>query len=161
MVRTVPHPRRVQRLRTVPARSRGILRASRLEVTQVNAVLHRYSIHYALVAALSACSASEGTGGESTTFPAEPLTTVPSDADLLRVAVRTAPSQPPSRGPCSVELTIQDASGATKDGLVLDAVPFMPSHGHGASVRPTVEAKGEGIYLLHNVTFYMPGDWQL
>jgi hypothetical protein len=122
----------------------------------------RYAIRTMIVVALFACSTDEEANGESTAFfPPEPLTVASSDSGALRLAVRTAPSQPPARGTCAMELVITDARGAPKDGLVVEVVPWMPSHLHGASVRPTVEPKGDGHYLVHNASFYMPGDWEL
>ena len=50
-----------------------------------------------------------------------------------------------------------DAAGAPKDGLDLAVVPWMPAHGHGASVKPTIVAMGNGKYLALNVSFFMPG----
>lgn len=87
--------------------------------------------------------------------------TVPSDTGALSVDVRTAPSQPPPRGTIAVELSVRDAQNAPKDGLTIDVVPIMPSHGHGASVKPSVEAKTGGIYVLHDVDLFMAGDWEL
>ncbi len=114
----------------------------------------------ALAFVLFACSSSKSID-ESAGFPADPLTSVPSDTGALRVAVRTAPAQPPQHGTCTVELTVTDAIGASKDGLSLDAVPWMPAMGHGAPTTPQVEAKGAGKYVVKNVDFFMPGDWEL
>lgn len=110
-------------------------------------------------AALVACGGDEaGTGDGS--FPAEAYTTAKS-AGGLTLALRTAPTQPPPRGTCTVELTITDASGAPKDGLGVEVVPWMTSHGHGASVKPTVTPKGGGRYVVSNVSLFMPGSWEL
>ncbi|HEY8074074.1 MAG TPA: FixH family protein [Labilithrix sp.] len=109
---------------------------------------------------LAACSSESGAGGDAT-FPADPITSARSDSGALTLVVRTAPSQPPPRGTCTVELTITDATGAPKDGLVLDVVPWMPAHGHGASVRPSVVAKGGGKYVATDVDLFMPGEWEL
>ena len=75
--------------------------------------------------------------------------------------MRTAPSQPPPRGTCTVEFVVTDAAGAPKDGLDVTLVPWMPAHGHGASVKPTIVAKGNGRYVATNVDFFMPGQWEL
>lgn len=113
-----------------------------------------------LVLALAACSSESPRTDANATFPPDPITTVTSDAGL-RVVVRTAPSQPPPRGTCTVELTITDAAGAPKDGLAVDLVPWMPAMGHGASVRPTIAAKGGGKYVATDVSLFMPGEWEL
>ncbi len=113
----------------------------------------------ALVCLLAGCSGEPAAGDGS--FPSEPLSTVKSQGGALSVAVRTSPSQPPPRGTCSVELTVTDAGGAPVDGLAVAVVPFMPSHGHGASVKPTVTPRGGGRYELTNVSLFMPGSWEL
>jgi hypothetical protein len=43
----------------------------------------------------------------------------------------------------------------------LTVVPFMPEHGHGSSVRPAVSAKGNGVYVVSNLYFPMPGVWRV
>jgi hypothetical protein len=110
---------------------------------------------------LGACSSADAADGANASFPPDAITTVPTDDGTLVVAVRTSPSQPPPRGTCTVELTITDAAGAPKDGLALDVVPWMPSHGHGASTKPAVLAKGGGNYVVTDVNFFMPGEWEL
>jgi hypothetical protein len=119
------------------------------------------SLAGAFAIVLFACSSSRSPAEADGTFPADPLVAVPSDSGALRVAIRTAPSQPPPRGTCTVEVTVTDALGAPKDGLTLEAVPWMPAHGHGAPTNPEVEAKGGGNYVVRNVDFFMPGDWEL
>jgi len=115
----------------------------------------------AVAAVALACSSSPSTNGDDANFPSDPLMTVSSDTGALRVAVRTAPSQPPPRGTITVELDVRDAHGVPQDGLAIDVVPLMPSHGHGASVKPTVVAKTGGVYLVRDVDLFMPGDWEL
>jgi len=110
----------------------------------------------------SACSSGDGTGtGADAGFPAAPLETLASDDAALDIDIRTSPSQPPQRGTCAIELTITNASGTPQDGLALDVVPWMPAHGHGASSTATVTAKGGGKYVVTDVDFFMPGDWEL
>jgi hypothetical protein len=111
-------------------------------------------------ASLVACS-SATSGASDGTFPADPYVSVASDSGALRVAVRTSPSQPPPRGTCEVEMTITDPSGAPVDGLALAVVPWMPAHGHGSSVKPSVAPEGQGKYLLSDVNLFMPGTWEL
>jgi hypothetical protein len=115
-----------------------------------------------LLLAIAGCtSESSSNTGADATFPPDAITTTASDSGGLHIDVRTAPSQPPPRGTCTVELTVTDASGAPKDGLAVDVVPWMPAHGHGASVVPTVVAKGAGKYVVTNVSLFMPGEWEL
>jgi hypothetical protein len=109
------------------------------------------------------CSGESPSSGaeDDPPFPERPYTTVTTEAGGASIAVRTAPSQPPTRGTSTIELTITSASGAPIDGLALDVVPWMAAHGHGTSARPSVTPEGRGRYVLHNVNLFMPGEWQL
>ena len=95
------------------------------------------------------------------TFPEAPLTTLKSDNGALAIEIRTSPEQPPGRGISSVEYTITDQGGRPRDDLELSVVPWMPAMGHGASTKPTIEAKGEGRYVVSGVSMFMPGRWEL
>jgi hypothetical protein len=110
-----------------------------------------------------ACSGSSGNApGADAVFPAAALETALSSTGSLMIEVRTSPDQPPSHGVLTVEFFVKNAGdSAPVDGLVMSAEPWMPSHGHGASVRPTVTPRGNGRYVLTNVDLYMPGSWQL
>jgi len=99
------------------------------------------------------------TGGD--VYPDAALATITSDNGDLILDVRTAPSQPPSRGTTSVDLHVTDAKGAPRDDLTLSVVPWMPDMGHGASTKPTVEAMGDGHYEVSGVSMFMPGRWEL
>jgi hypothetical protein len=105
--------------------------------------------------------ASGGEGGGETVFPAAPLATVVTQGGDLVVEVRTAPKQPPTRGLIKVEYLVTDAAGKPVDGLDLGVQPWMPEMGHGTSTKPSIEAMGEGRYVLSNVAFFMPGRWEL
>jgi hypothetical protein len=120
-----------------------------------------------LAAVLVACSSGgpssppaeqHGDGGSGTSaFPQEPLATGTSDGGL-RLEVRTAPSQPPPRGTCTVELALVGSSG---DGVDVSVVPWMDAMGHGTSIKPTVTSVGGGKYVITNVSLFMPGTWSL
>ncbi|MEP7122245.1 MAG: FixH family protein [Byssovorax sp.] len=100
-------------------------------------------------------------GGADVVFPAEPLTTLKTDHGALTLEVRTAPQQPPARGLSTVELVATDAAGKPVDGLELAVQPWMPEMGHGASTKPSIEAKGDGHYVVSHVACVMPGRWEL
>jgi hypothetical protein len=91
----------------------------------------------------------------------DPLTTAVGDSSAVVAELRTAPGQPPTRGVLDVELTLRDRSGAPLDGVTVDVVPWMTSHGHGTSTSPTVLAEGSGRYWVSDVDVYMPGRWEL
>jgi hypothetical protein len=119
--------------------------------------LHGITLALALVA-LVACSAGPS---QSSSFPADAYTSITTDSGTYRVEVRTAPSQPPTRGDLELELRVQDPKGAPVDGLALAVVPWMPTHDHGASVVPSVTPLGSGAYHIAHVDLFMPGTWQL
>jgi len=117
---------------------------------------------FLVFAAALGCSSAQASGDGGVVFPAAALTTATSDSGALRIEVRTAPDQPPQHGLVTVDLVIADAkTGATMEGLTLLPVPWMPAHGHGTSVTPTVTSHGLGHYEITSVDFYMPGSWQL
>lgn len=114
----------------------------------------------ALALALAACSGGAASDGADA-FAATPFLSTASDGGRLRIEARSAPDAQPTRGVNTVELSITDPSGAPVDGLALDVVPWMSAMGHGASVKPTATARGQGRYVLSNVDFFMPGRWEL
>lgn len=94
-------------------------------------------------------------------FPAKAFATVTSDSGKLQGELRSIP-QPLEQGPNEILLTIHDAeTHEPKDGLTLTVEPWMPHHEHGSSVVPKVKAEGNGNYLVEDVVFTMPGDWDL
>jgi hypothetical protein len=115
----------------------------------------------ALATTLGACGGSPPGDASSREFPGAALSTITSEQGALTIDVRTSPDQPLQRGVERVLLTVKDSSGAFLDGLVVEAIPFMPAMGHGASRAPTVTAQGEGAYLIENVDMFMPGLWEL
>ena len=116
----------------------------------------------ALAASLCACGSSSPSEGSSASFPASPLSTIPSDGSKLQVAIYTAPYQPLVAGVGEVQLVVTDPStGAPMDGLAITMTPWMTAMGHGASVTPIVSALGKGKYVFTNVSLFMPGEWQL
>ncbi len=48
-----------------------------------------------------------------------------------------------------------------KDKLSIEVVPWMAIHEHGTLVESVVKQLSEGKYLVENVTFSMPGPWQI
>ncbi len=43
----------------------------------------------------------------------------------------------------------------------IEIEPWMPSHGHGANTVPQVHEMGDGQYHVDELTFSMPGHWEL
>ena len=97
-------------------------------------------------------------------FSGPPAEMVASQGGQVNLSIRWSWS-PPVVGYDAVELTITDGTGAALKGLMVSVVPWMPAHGHGASVAPTVTEKDPdlypGVYLAAPLDFYMSGTWQL
>ncbi len=74
--------------------------------------------------------------------------------------LRTMSDVPPVNGKNSWVVQVLDATGAPVDGATLSVKPFMPAHGHGASVTPTATGQGNGEYRIDDLVFSMPGVWQ-
>jgi hypothetical protein len=119
------------------------------------------SISLAAVLFFGACG-----GGQSEletaplTFSGAPAEVVPSASGAANISVRWSWS-PPVVGYDAGELTITDTTGAAVTGLALTIVPWMPAHGHGASVAPTVSETSAGVYVAAPLDFFMSGQWEL
>lgn len=95
-------------------------------------------------------------------FPAAAFATIDTQEGKLRIEVRSAPEQPPTRGTSTIEFSIVDASsGKPVDDLTLGVVPWMPVMAHGTSLTPIVSPSGQGKYTVSNVNLFMPGQWEL
>jgi hypothetical protein len=123
----------------------------------------RHAFLFAFVAAVAAL----GCAGSATTpdmpalvFNGPPALTVPSASGALNIAVWWSPAQP-TVGYDAAQLAITDGTGAPVTGLSLTVVPFMPAHGHGASVYPTVSEPTPGTYVATPLDFFMAGHWEL
>jgi hypothetical protein len=106
-----------------------------------------------------ACSAPPDRTTEA--FPDTPFRRLDGDPSRLAVELRTAPSQPPTRGSSSAEMTVRDASGALRDDLTLKLTAWMPAHGHGSPTTPSVIPVGNGRYRIDALDLPMAGVWEL
>jgi YtkA-like protein len=120
-----------------------------------------------LAAAITAVTASEACGGGAAdpsapvlVFQGAAAQSLMSASGELAVAVRWSPAEP-KVGYDAAELAITDLSGAAVAGLSLVVVPWMPAHGHGASVQPTVMETDPGTYVATPLDFFMAGGWEL
>ena len=114
-----------------------------------------------VAASCSGCSSADAPPpGAFAETPASVLTTA---AGSYRIALHSAPDAQPSRGVNSLRLVVTKiADGSPAQGLDVDIVPWMPAMGHGASVKPTVQAGAEpGVYTVSNVNLFMPGLWEI
>jgi len=80
--------------------------------------------------------------------------------DRQYVLVQSTPA-PPSRGNDTWTVKVLSGSGAPLTNLDLSAAAFMPDHGHGSSVVPSVTSNGDGTYAVAPLYFFMPGVWRV
>lgn len=85
------------------------------------------------------------------------------DQGVVTVAITDALPSPPNRGDNTWTLTISDGQGAPLSGASISGVtPFMPDHGHGTSVKPTVEGPDDdGQATVSTIDLMMPGVWEV
>ena len=79
----------------------------------------------------------------------------------LSIKLMNATPAPPQKQSNTLVLQVVDSAGKPVDGATLSVTPFMPDHGHGSSVKPTVTPMGGGVYDVANVYLPMPGLWRL
>ena len=130
----------------------------------------RATVAAGLVAVVSACSSEP-----EPTAPV-PLTGCAAEkrADVFQAGLKKATSSgvsvslveaspaPPSKGDNLWTLRLADAQGAAIDGATVTLVPFMPDHGHGSAVKPTVTSTGsDGKYSVSRVYLPMAGFWEI
>jgi hypothetical protein len=58
-------------------------------------------------------------------------------------------------------LHITNNDGQAVNNAVVTIVGGMPEHNHGLATEPTIEAIGNGSYLLQGLRFHMMGYWEL
>ena len=82
--------------------------------------------------------------------------------DALQFTLVEALPAPPQRGQNAWRVAVADLSGAPQSGCALSATVFMPEHGHGSPVPPTVvEAETAGEYALTGIDLFMPRLWEV
>lgn len=113
-----------------------------------------------LLVSNAACGTDPAPPSEPPSFGVDPDETIASDSGQLTIAVRYAPD-PPSVGTDAALLTFTDANGTTVSGLGLTVIPWMPAHGHGTSVNPTITETAPGQFLAMPLYLFMPGSWEL
>jgi YtkA-like len=125
--------------------------------------------------AASACTSSDGGDGTSGTSGGSTTSACALDtrkdvytAGLSKktggaMSVKIVESTPAPPAKLTNEMTFQllDAGGLPVDGASLSVVPFMPDHGHGSAIKPSVTPKGGGVYVVTNLYYPMPGLWRV
>ena len=82
------------------------------------------------------------------------------DGNKLSFVLVSSDPAPPLRGTNVWEVKVLDANGQPVTGATLTATPFMPEHGHGSQVVPTISADGQQ-YKVSNLYLFMPGLWKV
>ena len=109
---------------------------------------------------LVGCGQASAPTAPALVFSGAPALTVASASGQLNIGVWWSPPQP-TVGYDATQLEITDTTGAPVTGLTLAIIPWMPAHGHGASVLPTVSETAPGVYVATPLDFFMAGDWEL
>jgi hypothetical protein len=124
----------------------------------------------------TACSSSGDDGGSSGTSGTSGTTSAcaadtrkdiytaglaKQSSGALSVKLMEATPAPPAKQSNALTFQVTDAAGKPVDGATLSVTPFMPDHGHGSSVKPTIAPMGGGTYAVTNVYLPMPGLWRL
>jgi hypothetical protein len=61
----------------------------------------------------------------------------------------------------SWKLQVMTAEGKAVSDAVISVKGGMPEHNHGLATAPSIEATGNGNYLLQGLRFHMMGYWEL
>jgi hypothetical protein len=80
------------------------------------------------------------------------------EAQGVVVFYRTVPAIEVGRH-FAVEAVVCAPPPAPITAVRIDA--HMPEHRHGMNYRPTISARGNGLYVAEGLLFHMPGRWQL
>jgi hypothetical protein len=112
----------------------------------------------------SGASGTSGTTGACATDTRKDIYTAglaKQTSGALSVKLMQATPAPPAKQSNALTFVVTDAAGKPVDGATLSVTPFMPDHGHGSSVKPTITPMGGGTYDVTNVYLPMPGLWRL
>ena len=93
-----------------------------------------------------------------------PNLSVTSTSGRKFILLRSDPA-PPAKETNTWTIRVQDSSGVPLPNLPLSMDPitgaWMPDHGHGSSVHPSITANADGTYTVANLYFFMPGVWRI
>ena len=141
---------------------------------------HRASLLYVTLCALplvAGCSSDDdgdasGAGGTGNEMPPhDHMSMDAGDVDTfsagmsktgdagLEVMLMSADPAPPAVGYNTWELMVHDDGGSMLMGATVTVEPWMPEHGHGSNVDPTV-TEMEGMYTVSDLNFMMTGVWR-
>ena len=59
------------------------------------------------------------------------------------------------------QLVLTDGNGQPVDGITVEVLPWMPSHGHGTSQAVEITDQGGGVFIANPLYLFMAGEWQI
>ncbi|MEZ4266787.1 MAG: FixH family protein [Myxococcota bacterium] len=77
------------------------------------------------------------------------------------VRFQTTPDPLPLNEHFDMVITVEGAGAGAAVATEVSVDATMPLHGHGMNVLPTVEAQGDGRFVVEGMLFHMPGQWRL
>jgi len=93
-------------------------------------------------------------------FPPQAVAAVNSMSGSLHVELRSVPD-PMVRGENVGQLALTDGNGQPVDGVTVEVLPWMPSHGHGTSQAVEITDQGGGVFIANPLYLFMAGEWQI
>jgi hypothetical protein len=105
-------------------------------------------------------SAEIGCANDERAQPYLPDMELRGESGPLRFRLIAADPAPPARGENTWVIQLVDVEGEVVDDAALEALPFMPDHGHG-STRVASASRGDDGYELSPLVFFMPGLWRV
>ncbi len=79
----------------------------------------------------------------------------------VQVTLLSADPKPPIHGTNHWHVRISDEKGKDLLDLPVDVSPFMPDHGHPASVLPTMTTQTDGSWNVEPLELFMAGVWRV
>lgn len=67
----------------------------------------------------------------------------------------------PVVGKNKAHLIIHDYEATDIPGLTIKVVPYLPAKKLESGVKPTVNDSGRGLYIIEDIDFPEPGQWEL
>lgn len=123
----------------------------------------------------AACSGDDETGATTSTTSSASVTcehdarvmtysakmAQPGDKGIFQVVLVEGDPAPPGRGTNTWTIRVLDAQGKPVAAPTVTVEPFMPDHGHGTSVKPSVTPGADGTFTIAPLYLFMPGVWKI
>jgi hypothetical protein len=81
-------------------------------------------------------------------------------AGVYSIKLNSVNPWPIVKGNNAWDIVIVDANGAPVSGSTFTVKPWMPDHGHGSSLQPTISpASNAGEFSIADLNVFMAGIW--